>query len=132
VYTDQAQILLLERVLPFPFWQSVTGSLDEHEMPLHAARRELMEETGLSVQGDLIDRQRSREFEIDPRWRDRYAPDVSRNLEHEFHYRVPGIVEIKLDLREHSRYQWIDLGTAIETVWSWTNRAALEQLRDEL
>jgi dATP pyrophosphohydrolase len=132
VYTNQAEILLLERVLPFPFWQSVTGSLDENEEPLQAAHRELMEETGLSVQGELIDTQRSRDFEIDPRWRDRYAPGVSRNIEHEFHYRVAKIDEIKLDSREHSRYQWVDLGTAIENVWSWTNKAALEQLRDEL
>lgn len=132
VYTDQADILLLERVLPFAFWQSVTGSLDKDESPLQAARRELVEETGLTTEGALIDRLQSRSFEIDPRWRDRYASGVSINVEHEFHYRMSSVADIKMDNSEHSGYQWVDLHTAIEKVWSWTNKAALEQLRDEL
>ena len=91
-----------------------------------------MEETGLTSEGDLIDRVRSRSFEIDPRWRDRYAPNISINVEHEFHYRMSGAAAIKLDNSEHSGYQWVDLHTAIENVWSWTNKVALQELRDEL
>jgi hypothetical protein len=39
---------------------------------------------------------------------------------------------IKLVNSDHSGYQWVDLHTAIEKAWSWTNKAALKQLRDEL
>ena len=132
VYTDQAEVLLLRRASPFQFWQSVTGSLDAHEDPGDAARRELLEEMGLRCRDNLIDTNRSREFEIDPRWRDRDAPDVATNTEYEFRYRLTSSAEIRLDRIEHSDYQWLDVDSAIERVWSWTNKEALEQLREDL
>jgi dATP pyrophosphohydrolase len=39
VHTDDGQVLQLLRREPTGFWQSVTGSLQEGETPLKAARR---------------------------------------------------------------------------------------------
>ncbi len=132
VYVDRSDVLLLRRVAPFDFWQSVTGSLDADEMPAETARRELHEETGLTAGRDLVDTGTSRVFTIDPRWRDRYAPGVTENTEYEFRLRLKSRCEIHIDSDEHSEFQWTDIDRAIDTVWSWTNRAALERLRAEL
>lgn len=123
---------MLKRIKPFAFWQSVTGSLQESEIPVAAARRELAEETGLTDEGKLIDTGVSREFTIDPRWRHRYAPGVSENTEHEFRYRLAQKVDIVLAEREHSAVTWLPVEEAIRAVWSWTNREALEALNKEL
>ena len=69
VYTDDDNVLLLRRRRPFEFWQAVTGSLAADELPCDAARRELCEETGLKEEGELFDAGVSRQFTIDPRWR---------------------------------------------------------------
>jgi len=132
VYTDQAEVLLLKRGAPFSFWQSVTGTLDEKESHAHAAYRELLEETGLTDEGKMLETGRCRKFEIDPRWRDRYAPTDSHNTEYEYRYRLSKPVQIQLDVTEHSDYQWVDLAAAIDTVWSRTNKEALQRLRDDL
>lgn len=132
VYSDDGLVLLLRRVLPFEFWQSVTGSLDPGESHPQAARRELSEETGLADEGQLIDAGVSRTFTIDPRWRHKYAPGVTENVEHEWRYRLPDTVDIASDPEEHSEWQWVPLDEAIERVWSWTNREALEGLRADL
>ena len=121
--------MLLRRVSPFDFWQSVTGSLLQSESPADAAARELVEETGLSVEGRLHDAGRARLFTIDARWRDRFAPCVTENLEHEWHYMLDSTVDVTLDPAEHSEWQWVPIDEAIEEVWSWTNREALESLR---
>ena len=132
VYTDDGQVLLLQRRSPFEFWQSVTGSLDPGECPEEAARRELAEETGLVARDRLLDRKLSRTFVIDPRWRDRYAKGVTENTEHEWHYRLAGVVDITLDASEHKAFRWLPIDEAVETVWSWTNKEALSALRAEL
>lgn len=129
VYTDDAQVLLLQRRSPFEFWQSVTGSLNPGEKPIDAAQRELTEETGLGAEGELTDTGIRRQFTIDPRWRDRYPPGVTENTEYEWHYRLPAALEIQIDRQEHSSYCWMSIDEAIDAVWSWTNREALEQLR---
>ena len=53
VYSNDGQALALHRQSPFAFWQSVTGSLQPGETHADAARRELLEETGLSDEGEL-------------------------------------------------------------------------------
>lgn len=132
VYTPAAEVLLLRRTAPFSFWQSVTGSLDPGETPAETARRELVEETGLGERGTLIDTGVARTFTIDPRWLDRYPPGVTENREYEWHFRLPDALAVTIDPEEHSEYRWVDVDEAIELVWSWTNREALELLRPEL
>jgi dATP pyrophosphohydrolase len=131
VYTTAGDVLLLRRSRPFDFWQSVTGSLQPCESHAEAAQRELREETGL--QGcDLCFSGHERVFTIDPRWRHRYAPDVSENTEFEWRCALVGRRPIGLSGREHSEYCWLPFEQAIDRVWSWTNRDALTTLRDEL
>jgi dATP pyrophosphohydrolase len=132
VYSSDAKVLLLERIKPFEFWQSVTGSLDPGESPLQAARRELQEETGLIREGILTDSGLARTFTIDPRWRDRYPAGVTENREYEWRYRVDASVDIAANPNEHSTWQWLGIDDAIESVWSWTNKEALRNLRAEL
>ena len=125
-------VLLMLRVQPFNFWQSVTGSLEPGEAPADTAFRELREETGIAAPRSIESTGVVREFEIDPRWRERYAPGVAINREHEFRLALPDTQIIQLDHLEHSEYRWLDIDEAIETVWSSTNREALEALRAEL
>jgi len=125
-------VLLLKRVSPFEFWQSVTGSLDPDEAPADTAARELFEETGLHSEGMLTDSGTARVFTIDPRWRDRYPPGITENTEHEFRYRISGPVDVAIDADEHSEWHWVPIDEAIDLVWSWTNKEALATLRAEL
>lgn len=132
VYTDDANVLLLKRSAPFEFWQSVTGSLEEGESVADAAHRELSEETGFVNEGNLVDSGRRRIFTIDPRWRKRYAQGITENTEYEWHFRLRNPLDVRIDDAEHSAWQWVSIDAAIERVWSWTNREALQVLRTEL
>jgi dATP pyrophosphohydrolase len=127
VHTPE-QVLLLHRQRPFPFWQSVTGSLNASETHAAAAARELQEETGLTEEGELGFTGVIRTFTIDPRWRDRYGPGVTENREFEYRYRLAEPVDIAMSVQEHSAYVWLPIAAATDKVWSWTNREALESL----
>lgn len=128
IHTPRLECLLLERVLPVGFWQSVTGSLYWDETPIDAAAREVVEETGLDPAG-LRDAHVTRRFEIYPEWRRKFAPGVRENVEHGFYLEVPGAMPIELNPGEHSAYAWLPLEDAIARVGSWTNREAIEALR---
>ena len=130
IHTPVRECLLLERVSPKGFWQSVTGTLRWNETAAETAAREVREETGIEPVG-LVDAEVRRTFPILPEWRDRYAPDVERNLEHLWYMEVPAICEVVLNAAEHAAYRWLELEKAIETVASWTNREALERLRSD-
>lgn len=133
VHTPALQILLLERVSPPGFWQSVTGSLEPGETPAQAALRELAEETGIAAAtGQLEDWQRSNRFEIRPEWRHRYDPNVTHNVEHVFSLQVADEQPIRLAADEHRALLWLPLDRAAKKVFSWTNRAAILQLRARL
>lgn len=128
IYTASGEALLLRRREPADFWQSVTGSLRWDESPEAAARRELQEETGLGDSYVPRASGRTQQFAIMPAWRNRYAPDVRDNLEHEFQVCLPRPESIRINPAEHIEYVWLPLAEAAERATSWTNRAAFERL----
>ena len=128
VHTAQLEVLLLERAAQPGFWQSVTGSREPDDPDLlTTARRELVEETGLTV-GVLTDWRLTNRYEIWPQWRARYAPDVTHNTEHVFGFRVPEITMATLDPAEHTRQVWLPWQEAMKKAFSPTNRDAICQL----
>ena len=124
VFTGARDVLLLKRSDHPDFWQSVTGSLKWGETAPEAARRELWEETGLTC-GGIVDRDREFSFEILDMWRYRYAPGVTRNLEHVFSLELEERPSIRINPREHLVFTWRPRAAAAGQVWSWTNRRAI-------
>lgn len=128
VHTPALEVLLIERAANPGFWQSVTGSREPDDPDLEAtARRELLEETGLSA-GTLTDWRLRNRYEIWPQWRHRYAPDVTHNTEHVFGFRVPEVTVATLDPQEHIAQMWLPWQKAMEKVFSPSNRDAIWQL----
>ena len=128
IHTAALDVLLIERAANPGFWQSVTGSREPDDPDLEAtARRELLEETGLSV-GTWTDWRLTNRYEIWPQWRARYAPDVTHNVEHVFGFRVPQITVATLDPAEHTAQLWLPWQQAMEKVFSPTNRDAIWHL----
>ena len=128
VHTAALEVLLIERAANPGFWQSVTGSREADDPDLEAtARRELLEETGLSA-GTLTDWRLENRYEIWPQWRARYAPDVTHNTEHVFGFLVPEVMVATLDPKEHIAQMWLPWEQAMEKVFSPSNRDAIWQL----
>jgi dATP pyrophosphohydrolase len=128
IYTDGGEFLLLERRRPPGFWQSVTGSLEWGELADAAARREVVEETGIT-QGVLVNLQWTQVYEILPAFGKIYAPGITRNLEHAFSLRLARRVPVTLSDSEHVQFRWTSGLDAVATASSSTNRAVIEQLR---
>lgn len=129
VYDSDLRVLLLQRADHPEYWQSVTGSCENEEMPAQAAARELQEETGLMLsQGTLSDWQQTNRYLIYPHWRHRYAPGVTHNQEHVFGFELQQPATICLSAREHSSYEWVPWQQAATRVFSPSNREAIEQL----
>lgn len=92
----------------------------------------MYEETGLGPEGELTDPGRSRTFTIDPRWLGRYASGVTENTEYEWRFQLASTLDITIDDNEHTVHRWASLDEAIDSVWSWTNKEALQELKTEL
>ncbi|HEX9626778.1 MAG TPA: dihydroneopterin triphosphate diphosphatase [Acidiferrobacterales bacterium] len=133
VYTRAGKVLMLRRADHPEFWQSITGSMEwQDAAPLAAAVRELREETGIEVSPQALrDWRITRQFEIFPQWRHRYAPGVRYNTEHCFSLELPDESDINVSPTEHSEYAWVTFAEAVERVFSWTNRDALRALMAE-
>jgi dATP pyrophosphohydrolase len=126
VYNRAGQVLVMKRNDDPEFWQSVTGTLEQGEKPIDTARREVLEETSIDITQSayqLMDCHKINTYEIRDRWKHRYPPGTPYNTEHVFAVEVAndqGIV-----LTEHSAYLWLDKLTAMQKVWSDTNREAI-------
>ena len=127
VCTDAGEVLLMERMRPRGFWQSVTGSLSWGESARTAAVRELAEETGLKAGRHLVDLRRGVSFPIVPPWRARYAPQHRVNREHWFIVQLPARRMIHLEPREHRQYRWLPASLALRRATSWTNRQLIRE-----
>ncbi|AZP12777.1 dihydroneopterin triphosphate diphosphatase [Undibacterium parvum] len=130
IYTENLEVLLIERADKPGFWQSVTGSQDSlDEVMRDTAQREVAEETGIDTAlFALADWKISNVYEIYPVWRHRYAPGVTRNTEHVFGLCVPRDVAITLAPREHLQYQWLPHREAADLCFSASNAEAILQL----
>lgn len=129
LFTGGGEVLLLRRRQPAWFWQSVTGSLRWGELPREAARRELLEETGLRAGAELVDCRHRVNFPIVPPWKARYAPNAHVNREHWFLLRLPSRRLIRINPDEHLDYRWLPLAEASRRASSRTNRRAIAALR---
>lgn len=127
VYTRLGEVLMMERARPKGFWQSITGSLRWGEGTLHAARRELHEETGL-LPSHVRDLGLSASFPIIPPWKSRYAPEHHTNTERWFAMELTGRRIIRLNAQEHSQYRWLPWQEAAARASSYTNRDCIRRL----
>ena len=123
VCTRRGEVLMLRRREPPDFWQSVTGSLEPGETPRQAARRELLEETGIDA--EAVDCRYHVEFPILPAWRARYAPGTVFNREHRFRLELEAIVDVRLNPVEHRTCRWLPREAAAALASSATNREAI-------
>ena len=129
IHTADLNVLLIRRAdIEAEFWQSVTGSKDRADEPLHdTAVREVREETGLDAAAPgcvLTDWNLENVYDIYPRWRARYAPGVTRNVEHVFGLRVPAGAAVHLSAREHTDFVWLPWRAAADRCYSYTNAEA--------
>jgi len=130
-YVRAGKVLLLRRADHADFWQSVTGSMrwDETD-PRVTAVRELEEETGWrAAPQDLCDLELTQRFPILPQWRQRYASDVTENVEHAFAFELAHETEPRLAPHEHTAYGWFFFEEAQRKVASWTNRNAIREVQ---
>lgn len=128
IYTQGGEFLLMERRRPPGFWQSVTGSLEWGETADACARRELIEETGIT-KGRLVNLQWTQVYEILPSFGKKYAPGITRNLEHAFALKLAQREPVCLSDSEHVQFRWMSAAQAIALASSSTNRAVIQKLR---
>ena len=130
IHTPALDVLLINRTDAPGTWQSVTGSKDsEDESFEQTAVREVMEETGMAASiGTLTDWNLENLYDIYPRYLHRYAPGITRNLEHVFGLCVPAGTPVTLNPREHTAYQWLPWRQAADTCFSPSNAEAILML----
>ena len=135
IHTRELDVLLLERADAPGYWQSVTGSKDTAEESLvETCIREVAEETGIAIGSPaaplagLVDWQLANVYEIYPVWRHRYADGVTRNTEHVFGLEVDAGTAVRLEPREHLRFEWLDWRAAADRCFSPSNAEAILQL----
>ena len=135
IHTPALEVLMIERADHPGYWQNVTGSKDAPDEDLACtACREVAEETGIVVgsaavpRERLVDWQLRNVYDIYPHYLHRYAPGVTRNVEHVFGLCVPRDTAITLAPREHLAWRWLPALEAADACFSSSNAEAILQL----
>ena len=128
IHTPDLQILLIERARHPGLWQSVTGSQEGDESLLNTARREVAEETGITLPaGHFLPWNVANDFRI-TLTPERFAPGITHNREHVFSLCVPQPQPVTLAPEEHINSRWLPWREAAEACFSWSNRDAIRML----
>jgi 8-oxo-dGTP pyrophosphatase MutT (NUDIX family) len=107
------------------YWSLVSGGLEPDETPEVAAKRELLEETGLDAEVRALPVSLTYSLLDDPpAIRARYAPGIETVTVHAFVADAPAGWEPTLDA-EHDAHRWCDLEGAVELMVYETARDAL-------
>jgi lipoyl(octanoyl) transferase len=130
VHDGERVLLLHRRAERGNFWQPITGSIEDGELPLDAARRELGEETGHDGEPETIDLQQS--FMIESQFLAATIQPPIVATETAFTFAVPPGAAIHMDATEHDQYGWFSFAEAYEKI-RWTDdREALEKVEARL
>jgi lipoyl(octanoyl) transferase len=126
VVRREGQLLVMRRAPErLGYWSLVSGGLEPEEAPDVAARRELLEETGLKAEVRELPIALSYSLLDDPpAIRARYGPGIETVTVHAFVADAPTGWEPVLDA-EHDVHRWCDLGDALELMVYDTARDAL-------
>ena len=130
VHDGERVLLLHRRPERGNFWQPITGTIEEGEAPLDAARRELDEETG--QRGEPRSLEMTQSFMIESEYLEsRYpAPIVASEVAYEI--ALDSRLPIRVDAEEHDAWGWFTFAEAYERI-RWTDdREALERLAARL
>jgi lipoyl(octanoyl) transferase len=124
---DEDRVLLLHRRPERGnFWQPITGSIEDGESPLQAARREIVEETGNRGEPHEIDLRQS--FMIESQYLASRYPVPIIASEIGFAATLDSRLPIRVDPDEHDDFGWFTFPEAYERI-RWTDdREALERL----
>ena len=130
VHDNDKVLLLHRRAERGNFWQPVTGSIEEGELPLETARRELVEETGHAGDPRPLDLEQS--FLIESAYLAAKYDGPIIASEVNFASTLDSRLPIKLDPEEHDGHGWFTFAEAYEKI-RWTDdREALERLEQRV